>query len=362
MKRLVMLLIIATTIVAFTGCGQLNVTGVIKSALNAKLIEEPVVLYVDGEAITVTGGMFTLEEVKKGPHTLRVEHPGFAKYEKTVELDAGSRLVIALLSKSEPFMHISWANEANQYAIGIKVFNGQIYVSSSTNILRYSIDGTFIDNFVTGLTSQCYFITFDDAGNLWGVDEAGKIHRFNSSGAIARTYEGLLSATNNWGLALDQTYIYVSDITTNKIKKYKQADGVFVADIGTAEGIAFNTVTQLVFGPDGNLYAADTMNGRMVVLSASLSVLRTFSVKDDGEANPWPIALAFGPDDCLYVHDRMNDCIKKICPDDDIIQKIPTSSMFVNGLAFDDFGNLYVTDNSMNPLIHAYYWDRGIDR
>ncbi|HAW71640.1 MAG TPA: hypothetical protein DCY84_01005, partial [Firmicutes bacterium] len=46
----------------------------------------------------------------------------------------------------------------------------------------------------------------------------------------------------------------------------------------------------------------------------------------------------------------------------DIIQKIPTSSMFVNGLAFDDFGNLYVTDNSMNPLIHAYYWDRGIDR
>jgi hypothetical protein len=27
-----MLLIIATTIVAFTGCGQLNVTGVIKSA------------------------------------------------------------------------------------------------------------------------------------------------------------------------------------------------------------------------------------------------------------------------------------------------------------------------------------------
>lgn len=234
-----MLLIIATTIVAFTGCGQLNGTGVIKRALNAKLIEEPVVLCVDGEAITVTGGMFTLEEVKKGPHTLRVEHPGFVKYEKN---------------------------------------------------------------------------------------------------------------------------IYVSDMTTNKIKKYKQADGVFVADIGTAGGIAFNIVTQLVFGPDGNLYVADTLNGRIVVLSANLSVLRTFSVKDDGEANPWPTALAFGPDGCLYVHDRMNNYTKKIGPDDSIIQKIPTPSMFVNGLAFDDLGNLYVTDNSMNPLIHAYYWDRGIDR
>ena len=364
MKRVsLFLIIIAIVIITFTGCGNLSVTGVIKSALNAKLIEEPVILYVDGEATTVTGGMFILEKIKKGLHTLRVEHPGFLKYEKTVELDAGSRLVIALISKSDPLMHTSWVNEGGQPAIGIKVHDGQIYVSSSTKIVRYSMDGTFIDNFVTGLSSSCYFITFDSAGNLWGVNGAGKVLRFDSSGAIARTYEGLLSVNNNWGLALDQAYIYVSDITTQKIKKHKQADGSFVADIGTAEGVAFNAVTQLVFGPDGNLYAADTENGRMVVLSASLSVLRTFSVKDDGESSSWPVALAFGPDDCLYIHDRMNGCIKKIGPDNKIVQKIPTPSMFVNGLAFDDFGNLYVTDNTyLNPKVHAYYWSRGIDK
>ena len=62
MKRVsLFLIIIAIVIITFTGCGNLGVTGVIKSALNAKLIEEPVILYVDGEATTVTRGMFILE-------------------------------------------------------------------------------------------------------------------------------------------------------------------------------------------------------------------------------------------------------------------------------------------------------------
>lgn len=208
-----------------------------------------------------------------------------------------------------------------------------------------------------GLTSSCCYITFDSTGNLWAIDEAGKVCRFGSDGQVVRTYEGLLSNGYNWGLALDQTYFYLSDVNADKVKKCKQTDGSLVAEVNAAEEKAFNNPTQLAFGPDGNLYLADFSNGRIVVLSPALSVLRTINSTDDDETKSSPLAMAFGPDGCLYIHDRYNDCIKKIGPDDSIILKIPTSSMFVNALAFDDSGTLYITDNTATaPKIHVWSW------
>ena len=357
MKRIsLFLIIIAIVIVTFTGCGR-NVKGEIRNALTSELIEEAVVLYFDNEPMIIEGGQFVLRKIEEGPHTLRVEHTGFIKYDKTMTLKADSKIVIALISNSAPATHTSWQNKDIQQVFGIQIHDNQLYVASSIKVLRYTLDGTYIDDFATGLSSPCPFIAFDGAGNLWAVDNADKVHRFDSSGAVARTYEGLLNGNTNWGLALDQTYIYISDSVANKIRKYTQADGSFVKEIGAAEGLAFNEVTQIAFGPDGNLYVADFMNGRIVVLSKALSVQRTFSTMADDETHSYPLALAFGPDDCLYVHDRANDCIKKIAPDDSIIQKIPTPSMFVNGLAFNDSGTLYVSDNSWaDPCIHAYSW------
>jgi len=210
---------------------------------------------------------------------------------------------------------------------------------------------------VDGLTSSCCYITFDSTGNLWAIDGAGKVCRFGSDGQIGRMYEGLLSADNNWGLALDQTYIYLSDMNSNKVIKCKQTDGSLVAEVNAAEEKTFSSPTQLAFGPDGNLYLADLSNGRIVVLSSALSVLRTIITTDDDETKSNPLAMAFGPDGCLYIHDRYNDCIKKIGPDDSIILKIPTSPMFVNALAFDDSGTLYITDNTATaPKIHVWSW------
>ena len=70
------------------------------------------------------------------------------------------------------------------------------------------------------------YITFDGTGNLWAVDKTGKVGRFGSDGQIGRMYEGLLSAGNNWRLALDQTYIYLSDVNSNKVIKCNQTEYV----------------------------------------------------------------------------------------------------------------------------------------
>lgn len=79
---------------------------------------------------------------------------------------------------------------------------------------------------MVGLSSSCLYITFDGTGNLWAVDKTGKVGRFGSDGQIGRMYEGLLSAGNNWRLALDQTYIYLSDVNSNKVIKCNQTEYV----------------------------------------------------------------------------------------------------------------------------------------
>lgn len=159
------------------------------------------------------------------------------------------------------------------------------------------MSGIYYNDFASGLSSRCLDMTFDPTGNIWGINAEGDVLRFNSGGTIALKYENLSNSTSNWGLAVDQTYIYVCDNTTDEVKKYKQSDGSMVASIGAAEGKTFSSVTKLVFGPDGN-----------------------------------------------------------------IILKLPTGSGYINGLAVDEYGNLYVTDNSGTPKVTAYYWDRGIDR
>lgn len=369
MKK-VLVLLVATLICALAGCGEgsFTVTGEIKSALTALPIAETVSLYVDGAARTVTGGTFVLPNLPEGPHTFSVETPGFIRYDGTINLTADRHLVIPLISAADPILDASWENNyggTNEDAASVQIRDSYVYVSTLLNkILRYTLSGTFVDVFASAIPAPINHMKFDSSGNLWGLDTTGDVHQFNASGTLVRTYDGLATAlSTTWGLAVDEAHIYVVDPSDEKVKKYRRSDGVKVAEIGEANGLAFSDPCQLAFGPDGNLYMADFSNGRIVVLSKQLSENRTFTIQLAGEYTPTPMALTFGPDGCLYVHDRNNHRIKKISPSDDVILCIPTATttlnMWVNGLAVDSFGNLYVTDNnSATAMVHKFHWDR----
>jgi len=117
-KSFLLLIIIAMLVVAFIGCGR-SVTGEIRDALTSELITNEVVLYFDGEPMTVKGGEFALRKIEEGPHTFRVEHTGYIKYEKTLTLKAKSKVVIALISNTAPISQTSWTPNDNHQVVGL---------------------------------------------------------------------------------------------------------------------------------------------------------------------------------------------------------------------------------------------------
>jgi hypothetical protein len=197
---------------------------------------------------------------------------------------------------------------------------------------------------------------YDDEGNLYVIDQQNaRIRRIDAQGMIDTfAGTGTLGYSGDGGPAIDAEFaweqssnpnpsggivhhegkLYVSDTNVHIIRVIDLATGIIDRFAGTGEqgdsgdgGPALeaelNGPRDLEIGPDGDLYLADTDNGRVKAIDLETGILRNVAgtgelgVGPDGllaaeTALRRPFGIAFDPDGNLYVMDTLNSRIVKV--------------------------------------------------
>ncbi|HTM43788.1 MAG TPA: hypothetical protein VL137_02475 [Polyangiaceae bacterium] len=199
--------------------------------------------------------------------------------------------------------------------------------------------------------------TFDDDGNLYILDQQNeRIRKIDTAGIISTVAgTGVLGYAGDGGPAIDAQFswdvgsnpnpnggivyhdgkLYISDTHQNMIRVMDLATGMIDTLAGTGEagyggdgGLAtaakLRAPRDLEFGPDGDLYFADTDNSRVRAIDLGTGKIRT--VVGTGELGldaeegllatqtklRRPFGIAFDPQGNLYVMDTANDRILKV--------------------------------------------------
>lgn len=205
---------------------------------------------------------------------------------------------------------------------------------------------------------------YDAMGNLYVLDQGnGKIRRIDGATGVVSTITGMTNmgvargyagdggpaamAQFNWqggenpepqgGLAMGPDgNLYVADSENCRIRRLNlgvtpatietvAGDGMcrFGGDDGPGAMASFNVPQDLEFGPDGNLYIADTNNHRVRTFDPRTGVVRTLAGTGargySGDRGPasmaqlWrPYGLAFNAMGDLYVCDTYNNRVRRI--------------------------------------------------
>ncbi|MDO8612022.1 MAG: hypothetical protein Q7R32_04275 [Dehalococcoidia bacterium] len=118
--------------------------------------------------------------------------------------------------------------------------------------------------------------------------------------------------------------------------------------LGSLEGVA--RPLGVAMGEDGRIYVTESAGERMVrVFDRSGKELAAFAPPDLEVLARVPLYVAISPAGEVYVSDRPNRAIYVFSADGDYIgtfehKSVPAEEWQPMGLAFDDEGNLYVTD------------------
>jgi len=166
-------------------------------------------------------------------------------------------------------------------------------------VLRYQLDGTFVDEFTDTSVSQSIGIDWDDAGNLYVSSYNGdNVRKFDQNGNDLGLFvtTNLLGPTNIW--FDDNGDLLVIDYNGTAVKRY-DSDGNFISDfitgLGNAEGVDFfpngniligNGATSSVkmFDSSGNYIKDLIPSGSGGLVTPNAVVLRevtTLPVQDD---------------------------------------------------------------------------------
>ncbi len=184
-------------------------------------------------------------------------------------------------------------------------------------------------------------------GRIRKIDPAGVITTIAGDGTMGHSGDGgpALMAQFSWargsnpnpsgGLLYHQGKLYISDTEADVIRVMDLATGMIDAFAGTGEGgdggdggpalqAKLNGPRDLEIGPDGDLYFADTDNGKVRAIDLGTGEIRTvvgtgeLGVDDQEglEATKTrlrrPFGVAFDPDGNLYVMDTLNSRIVKV--------------------------------------------------
>lgn len=197
----------------------------------------------------------------------------------------------------------------------------------------------------------------DEAGNLYLLDQAnGRVRQIGTDGVINTIAgDGTSGFAGDGGPALEAQFswargsnpnpsgnlvhhdgkLYISDTEKDVIRVMDLASGMIDTFAGTGEGgdsgdggpardAKLNAPRDLEIGPDGDLYFADTDNGRVRAIELASGTIRTVvgtgklgvDEEEGLEATKTtlrrPFGIAFDPDGNLYVMDTLNSRIVKV--------------------------------------------------
>ena len=125
----------------------------------------------------------------------------------------------------------------------------------------------------------------------------------------------------------------------------------------------FNGLSDICFGPDGNMYLADAENNRIVVLSGSFRFVSEIKgVLKDGDLSPFsqPRGMFAAADGTLYVADTMNARVVHMDSVGNLLKEfgVPQSELIAKDfnyrplrLCVDESGRIYVVAASVNDGI-----------
>lgn len=208
------------------------------------------------------------------------------------------------------------------------------------------------------LFKQVNDATYDEAGNIYVLDQQNeRIRMIAAADSIITTIAGdgtpgysgdggpALEAQFSWargsnpnpsgGILYHDGKLYISDTEANVIRMMDLADGTIHGFAGTGEkgdggddGPALeaklSAPRDLEIGPDGDLYFADTDNGKVRAIDLEAGVIRTVvgtgvngvEARDGLPATETqlrrPFGIAFDPEGDLYVMDTLNSRIVKV--------------------------------------------------
>ena len=215
--------------------------------------------------------------------------------------------------------------------------DGNIYVSgtNSNSVLRYTADGTFIDEFVStgsGGLSEPIGLAFGPDGNLYVSSyNTAEILRFDGA-----TGAPLGSFASNPSLAgpMAMTFgadgnLYVAGFESHNVVRFDGATGAFIDVFVTSGSGGLSSPEDLTFGPDGNLYVTSpTSNSVLRFDGTSGASLGTFA---SGGGLSGATGLAFAPDGLLYVASYHTD---------DVVRFDATTGAYVDTLFASGSGGI----------------------
>ena len=160
-------------------------------------------------------------------------------------------------------------------ASGISVSSNRVYVvKSEYNQLQvYQHDGTFVTNF------WCSTLPYDvefSGGELYVTDQADHMVRvFSTDGVQLRTF-GTNELSNPRGIAVRGGRVFVSDVSPSDGVYTFSTNGTFQWSLASTQGsLPGQFANPYGIAADAmNVYVADTLNGRIQVLSHAGDFLR----------------------------------------------------------------------------------------
>lgn len=240
-------------------------------------------------------------------------------------------------------------------------------------------------------------IAVDSSGNIYATDDYNLgVLKFDPSGNLSTHWGNIGSGNGQFtlpkSLGLDSLngFVYVCDgITASRVEKFDLAGNFLLqwGSSGSATG-QFNKPTDAAVDSSGNVYVADYYNHRVQKFSplgVYLASYGTFGMASNQMYNPYRVAI--DSSNVLYVADYQNCNILKYNTSSGALignwgSKGPGNGQFDSptGLAVDNAGNVYVSEDNNNRIQHflsdgtyvdqwgsmgtgnrEFYWPQGVD-
>jgi sugar lactone lactonase YvrE len=156
--------------------------------------------------------------------------------------------------------------------------DGSVWVADTRNnrLEQFSADLSSVRALVVGNTALGQFnyiegLTVDASGTVWVADtNNNRIETYNPTTKQFQAFVGPGSGYfhHPQGVAVSASDFFVADTLNNRVEEFTRS-GTLVTTFSTG----LNQPQGLALAPDGSLWVADTMNNRIVHLSANLTDL-----------------------------------------------------------------------------------------